>query len=196
MRSHGSLGFDLALYQRLRVLRKHPAQIGTLAFFVQMETAAREVGFGDHTDRLNRPVLGRQFGGAKHVQLAVAIALMAIPIPLANAATPTTIGLKFSDGRTFTQMSGKTADGCSNWVQPLTIAPAATLSSSTTTDSTTQVILAWHTEPPRWREESSRFSGIPRRLFREGRLTIRNSNSISRIWMMATATRSITTGLA
>ena len=121
MRSHGSLGFDLALYQRLRVLRKHPAQIGTLAFFVQMETAAREVGFGDHTDRLNRPVLGRQFGGAKHVQLAVAIALMAIPIPLANAATPTTIGLKFSDGRTFTQMSGKTADGCSNWVDSFII---------------------------------------------------------------------------
>jgi concanavalin A-like lectin/glucanase superfamily protein len=45
---------------------------------------------------------------------------MTVLIPLANAATPTTIGLKFSDGRAFTQMAGKTADGCSNWVDSFT----------------------------------------------------------------------------
>ncbi len=41
--------------------------------------------------------------------------------PLGNATPPTTIGLKFSDGRAFTQIAGETADGCSNWVDSFTI---------------------------------------------------------------------------
>ena len=55
------------------------------------------------------------------MRLAVVAASMAILVPLGNAATPTIIGLNFSDGRAFTQMAGKTADGCSNWVDSFTI---------------------------------------------------------------------------
>ncbi len=42
------------------------------------------------------------------------------PFP-ARAAAPTVVGLKFSDGRTFTQIAGETADGCSNWVDSCTV---------------------------------------------------------------------------
>ncbi len=54
------------------------------------------------------------------VCMALVAASAIVLVSPAIAQTPGIVGLNFSDGRSFTKMAGKTADGCTNWFDTYT----------------------------------------------------------------------------